>query len=283
MPGWSDNGFCTSVKAMNELLEPDMTIMKKLYVLVFLLAMVFPVGTRAASFHGDVNGDGSIDINDVTDLISYLLTGVEPEQPIGDDCVDLGLPSGTLWATHNVGATYPEEYGDYFAWGETDPNKEYYWWDTTPWVYIENGSIKLSKYNTKDTYGEVDNLTELEPEDDAAYVNMGPEWRMPSKEQIDELTANCSWSWTQVNGVNGHLITGPNGNTMFLPAAGSRLEYDLSGDGVYAHYWTRSLYVLNANVSFPTSGYKLYGTSSSLGWNAGSRNCGFTVRAVRVQ
>ena len=253
--------------------------MKKLSVLIMALALVFPITTNGAVKYGDVNGDGKTDISDVTELIAYLLYGPQTQDK---EVVDLGLPSGTLWATFNIGATAPEEYGDYFAWAETVPNKEHYWWSSTPYVVIEDGQVHFSKYNTKENLGPVDNKTELDPEDDAAYVNWGPHWRMPSKEQLDELTANCTWEWTQVNGVNGHLVTGSNGNTIFFPAAGYRLEYDLNGVGVNGSYWTRSLYVLNATVSFPNSGYKLYTTSSSFGWGAGNRDCGFVVRPVYV-
>jgi len=256
--------------------------MKKLSALLMVLALAFSITTNATVKNGDVNGDGEIDISDVTELIAYILNGGQPTPDPTHETVDLGLPSGTLWATCNVGATAPEEYGDYFAWAETVPNKDFYQWATTPYVVIESGQVHFTKYNTKESLGPVDNKTELDPEDDAAYVNWGPEWRMPSKEQIDELSANCTWVWTQVNGVNGQLATGPNGNTIFFPAAGSRLEYDLSGAGERGHYWTRSLYVLTPTVSFPNSGYKLYVTNNTFGWNSGNRNCGFVVRAVRA-
>ena len=231
---------------------------------------------------GDLNGDGNVNIADVTALIHFVLShewpGVEPIE----EYVDLGLPSGTLWATYNVGASRPEETGDYFAWGETTPNKENYVWDNTQWLYSENGQKRISKYNTNSQYGEVDNLTELEPEDDAAYVNRGPEWRMPSKEQIDELVENCTWEWTELNGVNGQLVTGPNGNTMFLPAAGLRIETDLSFYGTNGNYWTRSLDVVSETISFPLSAYKLYVQSEGISLNAADRSCGHPVRAVRV-
>ena len=231
---------------------------------------------------GDVNQDGNVNIADVTALISFLLSHAWPNPDPDDECVDLGLPTGTLWATHNVGANKPEELGDYFAWGETAP-KANYAWNNTAWVHSENGQVIISKYNTKSQYGEVDNKTELDPEDDAAYVNMGSDWRMPSKAQVDELLENCTWEWTQLNGVNGQLITGPNGNTLFLPAGGDRIDTDIDDVGVLGNYWTRSLYVVNANVSFPTSAYKIYfNAENGLSWNAAQRNCGFPVRAVRV-
>ena len=107
----------------------------------------------------------------------------------GHDYVDLGLPSGTKWATCNVGATAPEEYGDYFAWGETEP-KTTYNWDTYKWC---NGSEDtFTKYNTKSSYGTVDNKTQLELADDAARANWGGQWRMPTDAEWTELCKNCT-------------------------------------------------------------------------------------------
>ena len=153
----------------------------------------------------------------------------------GHKYVDLGLPSGTLWATCNVGADTPEEFGDYFAWGETEPKdnyddhwSNYKWWD--------GSSGRMTKY-----YGTVDNRTELDPEDDAAYVNWGTSWRIPTKEQQLELKDNCTWTWTQQNGVSGHLVIGTNGNTIFLPGAGFHMNTSITG-GNYGWYWSRTHY-----------------------------------------
>ena len=149
--------------------------------------------------------------------------------------IDLGLPSKTLWASCNVGASKPEEFGDYFAWGETE-TKKVFSWDNYKWC---NGSKdNLTKY--RDSYYEkVDNKFELDPEDDAAYVKWGNQWRMPSLEQIEELAYKCSWTWTILNGVGGCKVIGPNGNSIFLPAAGF---YDgaspRSTDEGF--YWSRS-------------------------------------------
>ena len=155
--------------------------------------------------------------------------------------VDLGLPSGTLWATRNVGASCPEDYGDYFAWGETEA-KENYTWDTYKWC---NGEFyELTKYCYDGSYGYngfIDNKWELDPEDDAAYVNMGPLWRMPSMEQFSELCYCCTWKWTQRNGVFGQLVTGSNGASIFLPAAGHRNCDKLYGKGLVGYYWSRIL------------------------------------------
>ena len=231
---------------------------------------------------GDVDQDGLVNISDVTSLIDYLLSGSWPDDPVTPpdegDWVDLGLPSGTIWATRNVGASVPEDYGDYFAWGETAP-KSYYDWGTYKWC---NGSYyTLTKYCTQSGYGYngfVDNKTELDPEDDAAYVNWGPSWRMPTAEQQIELYEKCSSVWTTQNGVYGQLVTGPNGNTMFLPAAGDRWHGSLNA-GSGGDYWSRTLVGSN-----PYSAWHLYFSSGHWGyWNDSyNRYFGFTVRAVRV-
>ena len=137
-------------------------------------------------------GTTNVTVIDVTTQTTILLP-VTVTQPIDNhEWVDLGLPSGTLWATCNVGANTPEEYGDYFAWGETEP-KDYYGWNTYKWC---NGSrYTLTKYCTDSSYGYngfVDNKAELDPEDDAAYVNWGSSWRIPTTEQQCELYENCS-------------------------------------------------------------------------------------------
>ena len=148
--------------------------------------------------------------------------------------VDLGLPSGTLWATCNVGANAPEEYGDYFAWGETQP-KDHYDWST--YQYCNGSSNTLTKYCDNPDYGYngfVDNLTTLLPEDDAAVVNWGVEWRMPTKEEWEELYNNTTDTWITWNGINGRLFVAENGNSLFLPATGN----SFIGGGSNAYYWS---------------------------------------------
>ena len=158
----------------------------------------------------------------------------------GDDhaYVDLGLPSGTLWATCNVGANAPEEYGDYFAWGETQP-KDYYGWET--YQYCNGSYNTLTKYCNNSNYGNngfTDNLTALLPEDDdAATANWGSEWRMPTKEEWEELYNNTTCIWTIQNGVNGLLFTVSNGDCLFLPAAGCRYSSNLYYAGSRGYYW----------------------------------------------
>ena len=130
--------------------------------------------------------------------------------------VDLGLTSGTLWATCNVGASSPYEAGSYFAWGETSPKQDY---SLNSYKWYNSVTGKYTKYCTNSSYGDVDNKTELDLADDAAYVNWGAKWRMPSRAQFDELRAECDWQW---NG-SGYLVTSKKNNkTLILPAAGYR-------------------------------------------------------------
>ena len=257
--------------------------MTKFSSFLFVLLMMLASFTASAQEYqrGDVNHDGQVSISDVTSLIDYLLSGSWPEDPVTPpdthEYVDLGLPSGTLWATCNVGATAPEEYGDYFAWGETEP-KEEYTWESYQWC---NGSdTTLTKYCTNSIWGYqdfTDGKVELDPEDDAAYANWGSSWRMPTVEQLNELIDNCSWTWTARNGVYGRLFTGPNGNTLFLPAAGHLGNNMLRSANTDGLYWTRSLGNTGAYYALALSFY----SGGKQWWNI-RRNCGLSVRAVRV-
>ncbi len=213
----------------------------------------------------------------------------EPETPStpdgvvdGHEYVDLGLPSGTLWATMNVGATSTTDSGDYFAWGETAP-KENYDWSTYKWYNGAGTSSAntFTKYNTKSSYGTVDNKTVLEAADDAATANWGTGWRMPSFEEVQELLSSsyCTWTWRTLNGVNGQLVVGPNGNSIFLPAAGYRYYTSLYGAGSYGYYWSSSL---SSNI--PSSAYYLiFGPGiHDPGWGGHDRCWGQSVRPVRA-
>ena len=155
----------------------------------------------------------------------------------GHDWVDLGLPSGILWATCNVGASKPEEYGDYFAWGEIEPKGQYdeYKWDTYKWC--DGSATTITKYSD-----EVDNKKELDSEDDAATVKWGDNWCMPTIMQWDELLnpSNTEVEWTIVNGVSGQKVTSKkNGNILFLPATGYRHYRALDYVGSEGYYWSR--------------------------------------------
>ena len=179
-----------------------------------------------------------------TAIFDYCISGTAN----GHDYVDLGLPSGTKWATCNVGATKHEEYGDYFAWGETEP-KTTYNWSTYKWC---NGNDNTqTKYNTSSEYGTVDNKTVLELADDAARANWGGAWRMPTDAEWTELRENCTWTWTSDyngTGVAGRIVTSNiNGNSIFLPATGVRDNDDLYDAGSYGDYRSSSLYTDNPN------------------------------------
>ena len=157
----------------------------------------------------------------------------------------MGLPSGLKWAKCNIGAEKESDYGLYFAWGEVigykdaSSGKSFNWSD---YKYCNGNSDTLTKYNSKSSYGTVDNLTTLEPSDDAATVNMGGSWRMPSKEEYNELLNNTTNTWTTINGVNGRLFTGNNGNTLFLPASGLCSWGSVGSIGSGGYYWSSSLY-----------------------------------------
>lgn len=190
--------------------------------------------------------------------------------------VDLGLPSGTLWATCNIGATTPEGYGDYFAWGETS-TKDGYDWHT--YRYCNGGATTLTKYCDDASYGYngfIDNLTVLEESDDAAAVNWGAGWRMPTKEEWNELLSNTTKIWTTQHGVNGYLFTATNGRTLFLPAAGYYNMNDLNGDGKSGCYWSSSL-----NIDVPYNSGYLFFDSGNCSMSYHFRSHGRSVRPVR--
>ena len=203
--------------------------------------------------------------------------GVTVTGRVGDyNYVDLGLPSGTKWATYNVGATKPTEYGDYFAWGETKP-KEEYTWETYKW--FKGSSNSMTKYCTNNNDGTVDNKKVLDAEDDAATANWGSAWRMPSAEEIDELIDACNWKWMDnyyATGIAGRLGTSVyNGATIFLPAAGYRFTTDLYSAGYGGGYWSSSLYEYGSG-----NAYYLDFDDSSISRYDDGRHHGQSVRAV---
>jgi hypothetical protein len=197
--------------------------------------------------------------------------------------VDLGLPSGTLWATCNIGASAPEEYGNYFAWGETE-SKETFAWENYKWC--EGRFDSMTKYCTDGGYGSngfTDGKTELDPEDDAAYVNWGPSWRMPTHEQQRELVEQCTWIGHTLVGVKGQLVTGPNGNTIFLPASRSSVQESPWGTGTWgtwAFYWSRTL---RTNQSDNASDLLYPAYPANATWDHyNDRYIGEAVRPVRL-
>lgn len=193
----------------------------------------------------------------------------------GYQYIDLGL--SVKWATFNVGATKPEEYGNYYAWGETEPKDNYSW---SAYKWCDGSSRTLTKYNINSRYGIVDNKTALDPEDDVAHVKWGGRWRMPTNEEQEELIDNCTWTWyrsgnTEFNGVAGYKVTskidGYTDRFIFLPAAGWREETFLRGGSYGGVYWSGSLYTdlpnevrsigFDSDILGPGYYYRFYGQS----------------------
>ena len=160
----------------------------------------------------------------------------------GHDYVDLDLPSGTLWATCNVGADSPDQYGYYFAWGETTPKGTYNW---STYKYSNGDYNQLTKYCSQSDFGYngfTDDLKTLQPSDDAATANWGEGWSTPTYNQWVELLTKCSHSWTTINEVKGCLFTARNGNSIFLPAGDSRNDEDSRIIDDTGSYWSSTLH-----------------------------------------
>ena len=213
-------------------------------------AYTFHNGIKANKIYCKIASDG-------TTVEALAWEEYDPDPYNGYEYVDLGLPSGLKWATCNVGASSPEEYGDYFAWGETSPKAEYTW---------ENSV----------THGEQMSDISGNAQYDAATANWGGSWRMPTEAEQQELRINCTWTWewnTQ-NNVNGYRVTGPNGNSIFLPTAGCRIWSSLDNVGSYGYYWSSTPNEYNSEA------WNLYFSS---GWHTidhGYRCDGMSVRPV---
>ena len=176
--------------------------------------------------------------------------------------IDLGLPSGTLWADRNIGATEPEEYGDFYAWGETEPKEEYIW-------YNYKWGEKSTKYNDKD------GKTVLEPEDDVVYLKTKGKSHIPTKEQMRELLDNTISKNQTINGVKGILYKSKvNGNNIFLPFAGDCDHY--MGGNLWSNYWSSSLDLSNHH-----NAHKLYNSHKTSDIFTTTRCEGFSVRGVK--
>ena len=202
------------------------------------------------------------------------------EKPELYEWVDLGLPSGLKWASCNVGAEKPEEFGLYFAWGETQgyegitDTKKFSWAD---YKLCGGSSSTLTKYNNKSSYGTVDNLTTLEQVDDAAYTS-DKTCRMPTKAELEELTANTTSTWETLNSVNGRRFTSKtNGNSIFVPAAGSCHDGSVGRVGSYGYLWSSSLDEKNSRPAWSLG----FGSDNVSMGNYIGRCDGFTVRAVK--
>lgn len=223
-------------------------------------------------YNYDVNDDGVVNITDVTWLVNHILGIANPEEdetshlpcPDGNHphVIDLGLPSGTLWACCNVGAQKPTDYGGYYAWGETQ-EKDYYLWDT----YTLCGG---DEYSCQDLGDDI-----AGSEYDVAYVKWGEPWCMPSSSQVKELIDYCDYEWTTINDVKGMKFTADNGGVVFLPAAGYFRKDYVSTDGKRGYYWASSAGIMGLDYAS-----SLYFSSERPYWSEETRDCGRSVRPV---
>ena len=241
-----------------------------------------PPSGRADMFH-DTNNcpiyvpSQSVEAYKTAQYWSEYAHRIKPIQDIPSipvpEAVDLGL--SVKWASFNLGASKPEEYGDYYAWGETEP-KDDDSWATYKWCMGSNST--MTKYCDNSEYGYngfTDNKTVLDLEDDAAKVNLGGKWRMPTDAEWTELRENCTWTRTTQNGMNGRLVTASNGNSIFLPAAGRRYSTYLNLVGSGGDYWSSSL-----GTGSPYDAWSVFFNSGSFGRDYGNRCNGFSVRPV---
>ena len=229
-----------------------------------------------------VGNDAKIVVTDMQTgqqiIITVSVTASSGTETPGE-AVDLGLPSGLKWASMNVGATSPEDYGDYFSWGEVTPQSDNaYSWDSYKWC---NGSSRtLTKYCNNSSYGNdgyTDTKTVLDAEDDAAHANWGGDWRMPTLADFQELIDNTTSEWTTQNGVKGRKFTSnTNGKSIFLPAAGYRRNGGLDYTGSNGYYWSSTL-----DKSDPYDARGLYFDSGHVYTSYGNRDRGHGVRPVR--
>ena len=292
MPYWADYTW-----NRNKLLNGDKEWTEDIYIKA-------GAATYTGGSGGDVNGDNQVTLADVTALVDVIL-GKQPPTPDPanvHEYVDLGLPSGTLWATCNIGASSPEDCGDYFAWGETkgygqddysnttnlesmgNYTKTEFSWST---YKLCNGSENsLTKYYLASYYSSgnniVDGKSSLDAVDDAAYQCWGSQWRIPTKEQWEELKNNCNRSRTTINGVYCICYTG-NGNTLILPFTGYRDGTSLSAGNWAACYWSRTL-CQNSDEQSQTAWTLFYNANTNIANIAAEPRCyGLPIRPVRAQ
>ncbi len=192
----------------------------------------------------DVDGDGTVDVADVTSLVNIILFGNKESDDTAGETIgipqDLGL--SVKWASYNVGAIAAWESGDYYAWGETEEKEEYS--QSTYKFSGSSGFGQFTKYYYDNTLGlGGDGKTKLDYEDDVARVKWGGSWRMPTNGELDELRDNCTWEWETLYGVKGYRVTGPNGNSIFLPAVGFRTGTEINSQQKI-YYWSSTVYVI---------------------------------------
>lgn len=238
-------------------------------------------GPDGATFVKSTNKKYSFQRNKVFRMAAVAVQMQTAQVPVPSK-VDMGTKSGALWGSFNVGADKPEDFGDYYAWGETEVKDDYTWAN-----YRFGTKTTLNKYNTLSANGTVDNKRRLDPEDDVARVKIGGKWRMPTMEEQNELLDESlfTWTWTNLNGVEGYSVKcKANGNTIFIPVAGFWHDGNNTWLGKGGDIWSDTLFPGN-DSRFPQSGpwnaYSLLFTSSSHSENQGSlRYYGRNVRPV---
>lgn len=225
----------------------------------------------SAAGRADVNSDGGVDVADISSIVDIMagkfsekayLTCPDDHHP---HLIDMGLPSGTLWACCNVGAGKPEEYGDYYAWGETKTKNAYSW---STYLY---GSSASAAVNIGSDIAGTDH--------DAATANWGGDWHMPTQAQLKELLANTTATWTTQSSVNGEKLTAPNGGTLFLPAAGNYNNSAPSNTGTSGSYWLSTPYESSVRPGCAQTIY--FGRRDNAKMNFSERFSGLTIRPVR--
>lgn len=228
-----------------------------------ILTIAFVVGQMATTAQTvNVHFKNGQTIEYPSASVDYVDFSEKPSDPTltPGQVVDLGL--SVYWASCNLGANNPEEYGNYYAWGETSPKDSYYsdtysYYNTSTTQYINIGDdISGTAY-------------------DAATVNLGSDWRMPTKSDAQELINQCTWEWKQFSGINGYVVTGPNGNSIFLPASGVKGRYSTTGLNEYFYFWT-------ATNSSQSSAVFLFGSSGSKSVSGflWEKYNGFSIRPV---
>ena len=245
------------------------------YLLITVSISVLPVSysyaqTVTVSFEkADVNGDNRVDISDVVAVINFMAFGSLNDAAVNDGycpdsnhphVIDMGVAG--KWACCNVGASAPWEYGGYYSWGETKEKSTYDW---SSYIHCK-GSYETCYDLGSDIAG---------TDYDVARVQWGVSWNIPSFYQIKLLLSNCSSKWTEINGINGVKFTASNGNRIFLPAAGNRLNDNKGFVGSNCYYWSSTQY-----PSYSYNAYGLHCNSDKTEWYYYTRNRGFSVRPV---
>ena len=233
------------------------------------------IGASAQVDRCDVNGDGEVDISDVTYVVDHILGRGHASTPSEEagEAIDLDLPSGNKWASCNVGATKPEEYGGYYAWGETEEKSVY---NNVSYKYADGvDSDGNGWYDGDCTYQSL-GADISGTKYDVAHLKWGGKWCMPTRDDFMELFDNCTYEWTTLNGVEGRRFTSKHtDNSIFLPAAGCRRNDNLIEAGEEGDYWSSTKFEY-----FSGCGCGLYFDSVNAYWTDLDFRSGRSVRPV---